>query len=1013
MQNPQTHFESRVPLDAVICTAELSRRRARPADYSAENRAVMSLVHEMTRPSGNVLQKLVETALDLCRAHSAGVSILEEEDGRKVFRWRAVAGQWSRFLGGTLPRESSPCGTVLDLDSAVLMSHPERHYVYSLDAPPIVEVLLVPFHVAGEGVGTIWIIAHDGSRNFDAEDQRIVTNLGQFASAAYQVLTASDDLTREIAARKQIEAGLRNRAETLLDAQKQALERVVVGAPLTDVLTYLTRIVEQQAEGQAVASILLLDEKGCLRNGASPSLPADYLAAIDGLKADPCVGTCSAAAATGKIVVTPDIAADPQWASIRHLPLGLGFQAAWSNPIVARDGRVLGTFGTYFRERREPTTIELHAVGVLSRTAALAIERKQAEQALRESEERYRAVVESQAEMLCRFRTDGTILFVNGAYARARGMTPEALLGQNFWEFVAPEDRAEVRAMLDRLTPEAPEVRIENRFQTTAGVRWTLWTNRVLRFDAEGRCAEAQSTGIDITERKQAEQALHESEQRFRLMADNSQIIIWLTDASARLRFVNQAFLDFFGIRREQANDFDWMSGLHPDDREPYIGAFMTSLRKRQPFQEQARLRRFDGQWRWFESRGNPILDGDAMTGYVSSALDMTDIHESQQALKELDQRKDEFLANMSHEIRSPLTAIMGYADLLVDRLHDPEDLDHLKTIKRSGDYLIEIVNDILDLSKIEAGKLVLNSEVVSPHALLAEIQGLMELRAREKNLPLILRYDGMVPTSMETDRTRLRQIVINLVSNAIKFTERGRVEIVARFLEGENLLQVEVIDTGIGIAPDDQARLFEPFTQADTSSTRQYGGTGLGLAITRRLVEMLGGNLSFKSEPGQGSAFCVTIPIGPAAAGSRVVNTALSSPPDCAMPADCHVLVVDDSREIRDLIRRFINQAGARATAVADGASAIGAIRSAEASDPIKLVIMDIQMPRIDGYELTRRLRAEGFKRPILALTAYAMKGDREKCHAAGCDDYLSKPIDRDALLQMVARHAQRSGDR
>jgi signal transduction histidine kinase len=187
--------DSRVPLDAVISTAELSRRGSRPADYEAENRALASLLQEMTNPAGNVLHTLVETALSLCGAHSAGISILEEENGRQVFRWHATAGQWSGFLGGTMPREISPCGTVLDRNNALLMSHPERHYPFPPEiAPPVVEVLLIPFHVAGEAVGTIWVIAHDESRKFDREDQRLMTRLGRFAAAAYQLLVAEAGL---------------------------------------------------------------------------------------------------------------------------------------------------------------------------------------------------------------------------------------------------------------------------------------------------------------------------------------------------------------------------------------------------------------------------------------------------------------------------------------------------------------------------------------------------------------------------------------------------------------------------------------------------------------------------------------------------------------------------------------------------------------------------------------------------------------------------------------------------
>jgi PAS domain S-box-containing protein len=512
--------------------------------------------------------------------------------------------------------------------------------------------------------------------------------------------------------------------------------------------------------------------------------------------------------------------------------------------------------------------------------------------------------------------------------------------------------------------------------------------------------------------RRQADKAVRESEERFRRMADSSPIMIWTTDVAGRTAFLNCTYLEYVGIAAEEAAAFDWSKIVHPDDRESYVAAFQTALQKRQAFHRRVRVRRYDGQWRWFESRGNPIFDGAGnMIGVIGSSLDITEIYESQQRLKELDQRKDEFLANMSHEIRSPLTGIMGYADILLTKVKDPDHIQYLKTIKESGDYLIEIVNDILDLAKIEAGKLVLNMGAVSPHAVLGEIHELMDLRAREKKLPLVLRYDGVVPASIQTDRTRLRQIMINLVSNAVKFTEQGRVEIVARFLKDEGLLQVEVIDTGIGIEPEHQAILFQPFTQADSTSTRRYGGTGLGLTITKRLVEMLGGSISFESEPDKGSTFRVTIPTGSEPQPVVIGGAALvveGTPGELPL-RDCHILVIDDRKEFCYLVSRYIQDGGGRTTWLTDGHSAIEAVEAAEA-DPFHAIIMDIQMPGIDGYETTRRLRAKGIKTPIIALTAGAMVGDREKCLAAGCDDYLTKPIDRQELVRRVTCHVRKS---
>ncbi len=297
----------------------------------------------------------------------------------------------------------------------------------------------------------------------------------------------------------------RRRTERLLDAQKQSLEMVVTGVPLAEVLTYLTRVVEQQSDGRAVASILLLDEEGRLRNGASPSLPDDYLDAIDGLKADPNVGTCSAAASTGRPVVTPDIAADPKWEGIKHPPLGLGFNSAWSMPITARDGRVLGTFGTYFRERREPVALERQVVEILARTAALAIERNRAEEDLRESEGKYRLLLEQASDGIHTYDLRGNFIETNLRLCEMLGYTREELLRLNVKDIIPPEDLA--RAPL--------------RFDELRAGRTLITERRLLRKDGtllpveiSGRMVQdgvLQSIIRDISERKGAERELHEA----------------------------------------------------------------------------------------------------------------------------------------------------------------------------------------------------------------------------------------------------------------------------------------------------------------------------------------------------------------------------------------------------------------------------------------------------------------------------------------------------------------------
>ena len=519
----------------------------------------------------------------------------------------------------------------------------------------------------------------------------------------------------------------------------------------------------------------------------------------------------------------------------------------------------------------------------------------------------------------------------------------------------------------------------------------------------------------DLIERKEAEAALRFHSQQFETLLNRSPLGVYLVDADFRITQVNPvAARAFASIPNIIGRDFDEVIHIlwTKEYADEIVAIFRHTLQNGESFimPERAEFNTARGLMEYYEWRVDRIVLPDGRFGAVCYFRDISEQVKARLALKELDQRKDEFIANMSHELRSPLAGIMGYADILLTRVKDPFDTQCLKTIKESGNYLVEIVNDILDLAKIEAGKLVLNFEPFSPHAVFGEIHGLMDVRAREKELLLVLRFDGVLPASIETDRTRLRQILINLVSNAIKFTQQGRVEIVARFLSEENLLHVEVTDTGIGIAPEHQETLFQPFTQADTTSTRQYGGTGLGLPITKRLVEMLGGSISLESELGKGSTFCVTILTRPDKSVSNRAGTRSNSGPlpESETLGNRHILVVDDMQNMCKLLSWYIENAGGRPRIATSGRAAVQEVERAASSDPFDAVILDIQMPGMDGYEVLRMLRAKGVRLPVIAVTAGAMVTDREKCMQAGFDDHLTKPIDGRRLVQVLAARTQ-----
>ena len=376
---------------------------------------------------------------------------------------------------------------------------------------------------------------------------------------------------------------------------------------------------------------------------------------------------------------------------------------------------------------------------------------------------------------------------------------------------------------------------------------------------------------------------------------------------------------------------------------------------------------------------------------------------------------KSEFLANMSHEIRTPMTAIQGFSELLAEQLEDPELAEFARIIHGNGGHLLSIINDILDLSKVEAGKIEVESVECDPIAIVAEVHALLVGRAKEKGIDLEFCYEGSMPAVVRTDPTRVKQILINLVGNAIKFTEVGTVRLVTRAAqEGDtDRLEFDVIDSGVGMEEDAAARVFAEFEQADTSITRRFGGTGLGLSISRRFAQLLGGDVSVVStEPGIGSTFRATIATSDV--GGRWIDDPRehgekkSAPP----PRTSHegrlsglrVLIADDSPINQKLFGYILEREGAEVTIRRDGRAAIDAFFTArERGEPVDLILMDMQMPVLDGYAATWELRDRGENLPVIALTAQAMQGDRERCLASGCTEYVTKPVEREELIEAI----------
>ena len=386
-------------------------------------------------------------------------------------------------------------------------------------------------------------------------------------------------------------------------------------------------------------------------------------------------------------------------------------------------------------------------------------------------------------------------------------------------------------------------------------------------------------------------------------------------------------------------------------------------------------------------------------------------------------QVKSEFLANMSHEIRTPMSALLAYMDLLKDaEFSDSQAKLCMKTIDQSGKHLLELINDILEISKLEAGETAVESIEVNPVQVAEEAVSLIRPQAVESSLKISIDYTTPVPRRICSDPTRIRQILINLLNNAVKFTERGSITLEVACDRERQQMVFKVIDTGIGMTPEQLGRIsaFAPFAQADTSMTRRYGGTGLGLRISDKFAKMLGGALEIESVHGEGSCFSLTVQTGDLSGVGWIepdqINTMLDRgdlqgagldiPPD--LLSDIRVLLVEDGFDLQRILRYRLHKAGAHVRVVGNGQLAVDLVRGSTRLDEPHVIVMDMQMPKMDGYTAARILRQEGRTIPIIALTAHATHEDRERCLEAGCDEFLTKPIDFKALMEACATHAK-----
>jgi PAS domain S-box-containing protein len=999
--------------------------------------------------------------------------------------------------------------------------------------------------------------------------------LSRFQSHRIRYLPILDDRDRiigvlaqagltELLARHVRDTSDRKQAELLLKLQNAILERIAKAEPLTEILDDLLQAMELRLHN-ALCSIMICDREGRLYGCAAPHLSETYLHAFDGTRMGEGLGSCGTAAFRQETVIVADIATDLLWQNLKEFALAQGLRACWSVPIIASDGRILGTFGVYHREIYTPTEQELSVVGLATNIAGIAIERQQATQALeqlnqaleakveqrtaalRASQERWQLVLKGTNDGIWDWdvKTDKT--FYSSRWKQMRGFT-DAEIGDSAEEYssrIHPDDfdrviaavedhfmgrtefyEAEYRTqckdgtyiwILDRgqaLRDESGQVvrmsgaekditqhkQADRRYATLAAAapvaifrcdarfnhiyvndRWSEMTGRPIEsalgngwidalhpddrdrllakwtemyaqadpgtkvlnggegrhlcpdgsinwfyvqvareMDADGRVIGYIGTLTDITDRKRIEAELAESEAKFRRLVEGANDLIWSQDQTGRFTYLSPQFQTLFGWEPSEWIGRSFIELVHPDDRSWVIPDYQRDVHlKQKSHSPEFRHCCRDGRYIWVRASSTPILNSEGVS--IGRQGILTDISDRKQAEAMMERQlaaieaanaelaratrlKDEFLANMSHELRTPLNAILGMAEGLQETVFgaiSDRQRRALQTIERSGSHLLELINDILDVAKIEAGQIELECSAVSVTHLCQASLAFVKQQIFQKQIRLETKLPAQLPTLL-VDERRIRQVLINLLNNAVKFTpEGGQI-----FLEVSQLasdrLRIAVRDTGIGIAPENIGKLFQPFVQIDSALNRQYQGTGLGLALVKRLVELHGGSVELTSELGVGSCFAIELPANPAQAERSAdplptgLNAFLNS--EAVNPAPL-ILLAEDNEESIGSVSSYLEAKGYSLLVAKDGQQAIDLAQTAQPD----LIVMDIQMPGMDGLEAMRQIRLDPtlVSVPIVALTALAMTGDRERCLEAGANDYLTKPV---RLKQLVA---------
>lgn len=962
-------------LEQIVITSSLESRPTRTPDYKLESETLLRLAKEFVDAPTSIYRALSEQVLKVCRAESSGISIATTNGPEKVFKFVAASGRASTILGATVPYEFSPCGHVAHEAKPELMKQPARFYGYINDfGMPVEEVLVVPLLKDNEVIGTIWGLNHSEDRQFDSEDLRQLRSLAAFCAAFLKVSEST--------------SGHRD-AEIKLNL---AIEGAKLGTWHLDLSTNRTTISETAA-------------------------------AIHGMNLEDSLDD----------VIAQSVHPDDRASLKERLEKSIRDGSVYANEfrIVRPDGEVRWIFSRGQRELDEngqPASFS----GIIGDIT----EDKLAAEKLQLEKHKIETLISQSPAAIALWRGANFVYEIaNPNYLELTGR--KDLVGKTLYEafpeLADQEFPNTIKKVFETGVPYVGNeklVRLSPQIGAPVEERYmNLNYSRVN--DPDGRPYGVFSHAMDVTDRVRARLQLEKSERELRLSQEQ------ITTA---VRVSKIGFYDWDMVRDvvtySEEMQKDWGIGpqtpfeaallrIHSDDRSATLKSIDRAVREKTRFQAQYRVVRPDGAIVWIEVQGAASYDNlDRPIRFFGTSLN---IEERKRVELELEAAKDAaeiakneaeranqlksaFLANMSHEIRTPLGAMLGFADLLREPTLSPEErANYIDILSRNGESLSVIINDILDLSKVEAGHLTLDYNDTQPDVIGADVVSLMKVKAKEKGLVLTYEFDESTPKTLVTDANRVRQILLNIVGNAIKFTQYGHVKLRSYGVEGESGwpdLCFEISDTGIGIAANQQEKIFEMFVQADGNLTRRFGGTGLGLALSRRLARELGGDVTIKeSKESVGTTFVVRVADRPNRREAEEKPTSQDFVAEVKERAleGMRVLVVDDAPDNQMLIWSYLTKQGAIVESAENGLLGYKAALTGQ----FDLVLMDIQMPHMDGYTATQKLREAGFTKPIIALTAHAMSEVRKKALNVGYTDHLPKPINAKNLIQAIVRHS------